>query len=69
MADETKLPMESVIDYSDFVIRVPEFTDSLQPYIDEWVYSHDLEEASVKARGVSLEHFSDPEKFIKEHLV
>lgn len=68
MADETKLPMEHLIDYSDFIIRVPESTDSIKFYIDEWVSSHDIEEASAKARDISLKHFSDPEKFIKEHL-
>lgn len=69
MADETKLPMECTIDYNNFVIRVPQSTDSLQPYIYEWIFSHNIEEASAKAHEISLKYFSDPEKFIKEHLV
>ena len=69
VADDTKLPLESMLNYDDFVIRVPEkeivFTDK---YIEKWISKNDLTEASSMAKTVSNDFFEDPEKFIEQHL-
>lgn len=65
IADHAKLPLSWKIDYDEFVIRVPEYqVVQVKDYIDAWVDSHNLKEASKKAREVSLKYFSDPNKFI-----
>jgi len=65
ISDDTKLPMEDRIDYSRFMVRMPE-NDISYEYIHYWICSHDLADASKEARKVSLEWFDDSEKFIKE---
>lgn len=72
-ADETKLPLEWMIDYDEFVVRVPERElGSANEYIERWrLDHHDIKEASAKAQETSRIYFLNPESFIelclKEH--
>ena len=65
-ADETKLPLEWMIDYDEFVVRVPEKELGLaNEYIERWRHGHrDIKEASAKAQETSLIYFSNPETLI-----
>lgn len=69
ISDKARLPLEWLIKYDEFVVRVrEEDVEDAHEQIVDWLASHDLETASKKAREVSLTYFSDPEKFIKLHL-
>jgi len=65
IADDTKLPLEWMIDYDEFIVRVPEqeIADA-DKYINRWLSDHDLTYASRVAQGISVEYFHDPEEFI-----
>lgn len=63
-ADDTKLPLEWMVDYDEFVVKVPEKDLGLADrYIKKWVTKHNIDEASVKAKSFSDKFFSDPELF------
>ncbi len=65
-ADETKLPLEWLISYDHFVVRVPEQElGSANEYIERWLLKNDLATASHTARETSKAFFSDPETFIE----
>ena len=65
-ADDTKLPLEWLIDYDQFVVRVPEEDISdAERHINQWLSGHDLVESSRAAQAISVGYFSDPEDFIK----
>jgi hypothetical protein len=68
IADDAKLPLEWIIDYNSFVVRVPEHdVISAKSHIQRWLEDHDIVDASLEARRVSWEYFEDPEKFIDIH--
>lgn len=68
-SNETKLPLEKKIPYDQFVVRVIEQqVEEAHLYVGHWLSLNNIERASRMAREVSLEHFSDPEKFIAESL-
>jgi hypothetical protein len=64
IADDTKLPLEWLVNYDNFVVRVPE-ADILEArkYVAKWLESHDLASASQQALHFSLNCLSDLEKF------
>lgn len=66
IADETKLPLEWLINYDNFIVRVPE-ADILQSrdYVGKWLNTHSLESASQQARDVSVSYFEDLGTFLK----
>lgn len=65
ISDEAKLPLEDVVDYNEFVVRVPEADVGLaDQYIFEWLDKHNLAAASARASWVSHQYFDDPEKFV-----
>jgi len=59
ISDDTKLPLESKINYSEFCIRIPEkYFSKIENYIDEFLKTHDIKMASEKARETSMKWFS-----------
>lgn len=59
IADDTKLPLEKVIDYSKFIVRVPESKmQSSNVFIKDFLERNDLEEASKLARSAWNTYFS-----------
>ena len=59
IADDTKLPLEEKIDYSEFVIRVPESEmDTIPQLIEEFKEKNDLVIASRLALTTWEENFS-----------
>jgi Exostosin family len=63
VGDSCKLPLESVIEYGHFVVRVPEgFVGRTGDYIRAFEMSHDLIEASKQSRQAYVEYFA-PERF------
>jgi len=59
ISDAARLPLESVLDYDRFVVRVPEGFISLIPdYIRRFEFEHDLSEASGLARRAYLDYFA-----------
>jgi len=66
IADDTKLPLEWMIDYDEFIVRVPEQEiASSNEYIERWLSDHDLVQASRVAQAISDEYFFDPNEFIE----
>ena len=69
VSDDTKLPLEDRIDYSQVMVRVPEAeAGEAYDYIIRWLEDHDLPEASARARLLSKEYFEDLEKFVRLSL-
>lgn len=59
ISDSVKLPLEGLIDYSEFTVRVPEgFVRFLNEHIDHFRETHDLATASGSARAAYLTYFS-----------
>jgi len=59
ISDDTKLPLMSKINYSEFSIKIPEKDFSkIENYIDEFLRTHDIKTASEKARETSMKWFS-----------
>jgi hypothetical protein len=59
VSDSARLPLESVIEYDRFVIRVPEgFVFLTDDYIEEFLSQHDLGVASTLARQTYEEYFA-----------
>jgi hypothetical protein len=59
IADDTKLPLDDIINYEDFVVFVPESKiENLHSYIDMFLMCHDLEKASFCARETWQKYFS-----------
>jgi hypothetical protein len=59
ISDAARLPLESVIDYTRFMVRVPEgFVGRTGEYIDEFLSQHDLASASCLARQAYVEYFA-----------
>lgn len=59
ISDDTKLPLMSKINYSEFSIRIPEKNVSkIENYIDTFLKTHDIKTASEKARETSMKWFS-----------
>jgi hypothetical protein len=59
VSDSAKLPLETMIDYDDLVIRVPEgFIGRTDEYIREFLATHDLRAASDLARRTYVELFA-----------
>jgi hypothetical protein len=69
ISDEAKLPLEWLIDYSKFVVKVPE-NDLLQTkkYVDAFIRAINVEEASLLAKETSLKYFQDADYFEGLHL-
>lgn len=66
ISDDIQLPLDWMVDWSDFIIRVPECEIStVVDRVKDW--NKDPEEASKLARWVSMEWFSDPEKYINAY--
>ena len=69
ISDDPKLPLEGMLNYDDFVVRVPESEVGLaDEYIAKWISKNDITKASSMAQEISNDFFEDPEKFIKQHL-
>lgn len=64
IADDTKLPLEWLVNYDNFVVRVPE-ADILEArtYVARWLERHDLVAASQQAYQLSVNYFTDLTKF------
>jgi hypothetical protein len=64
LADDTKLPLSWLINYENFVVFVPEnaILNTYQ-YVCRWLEKHNIEVASQEARTISLEYFSDLNRF------
>ncbi|MGI8825519.1 MAG: exostosin domain-containing protein [Chloroflexota bacterium] len=61
ISDAYKLPLEGVINWERFLVRVPEgFTGLTASYVFEFLHQHDLKEASELARRTYLEYFAPP---------
>lgn len=60
IADQTKLPLEHIINYDYFVIRVPE-KDILNTelYIDHFMANRDLQEVSMFCKMIYNKYFKD----------
>lgn len=60
IADDAKLPLEDIIDYDDFVVKVPEL-DICNSYefINKFNDTHDIEISSIKALETWERYFSD----------
>jgi len=59
VSDSAKLPLESVIDYDKFVIRMPEgFVALTEEFVREFEAEHDIVEASELARSTYVEYFA-----------
>jgi hypothetical protein len=55
LADDTKLPLDWLIKYENFVVFVPEAAIlDARKHVDEWLSSHNLVLASQQARYISL---------------
>lgn len=65
-ADDAKLPLERLINYDNFIVRVPEnaILES-KNHVEKWLETHDLTIASNRAREISLNYFEDISKFTK----
>lgn len=62
ISDFAKLPLEKEIDYSKFVVRVPENKiKNIKEYIDDFMFKVDIKQASVLSRSMWLNYFS-PDK-------
>ncbi len=60
MADDAKLPLEHLINYDEFIIRVPETElDSIPDLIETFMHTHDLEVASKKALEIWETYFKE----------
>jgi hypothetical protein len=69
LSDDAKLPLENIIDYNQFIVRVPEAdAERADEYIQAWSSSHDLVQASARASQVSRQYFQDPEEFVRVSL-
>jgi len=63
ISDDAKLPMDKFVNWDEIIVRVPENdVSSLMNYIDDWKQDHEI--ASAMARKLSMEYFSDVEKYI-----
>ena len=63
ISDAAKLPLEGLIDYDRFVVRVPEgFVGLTGEYVREFRLQHDLVEASELARCTYVDYFA-PQSF------
>jgi hypothetical protein len=59
ISDAVKLPLEGLIDYSAFTVRVPEgFVRFIHEHIDNFRDTHDLAAASRSARAAYLTYFT-----------
>lgn len=59
ISDAVKLPLEGLIDYAAFTVRVPEgFVRFVNEHTDRFLESHDLGEASRGARTAYLTYFA-----------
>lgn len=65
-ADDTKLPLERLINYDNLIVRVPENAIlEARDYVGRWLETHDLVTASNRAMDISLNYFRDMDKFTK----
>jgi hypothetical protein len=59
IADDTKLPLEDFIDYSEFIVRVPEERiEDTYVFIEDFLCNHDIIKASELARQTWKDNFS-----------
>jgi len=53
--------LDGFVDWEEIIVRVPE-GEEIMPYVGGW--DQDIELASAKARKLSLEYFSDVNKYV-----
>ena len=71
ISDDVKLPLRSKIDYSEFCIEIQEKNyHRLENYIDNFLKTHDLKIASLKAKEISETWFNcnSIDKFVTESV-
>lgn len=71
ISDDVKLPLRSKIDYSEFCIEMQEKNYfRIEQYVDNFLKTHDIKTASLKAREISENWFSinSLEKFVTESV-
>ena len=68
ISDRLRLPLEDMIEYNRFVVRVPEGdVRRTGEYIREFLGAHDLGESSLLAQHVHREYFADTQRFLGFH--
>ena len=64
ISDNAKLPMDSFVDWDEIIVRVPEDdVASLMDRIESWPQDHEV--ASIMARKLSMEYFSNVNKYVQ----
>lgn len=69
LADDVKLPLESMIDYGQFIVRVPEkHILRVAEYVADFVSKNDLRKASLLAASIWQKHLSSYDSFLESYL-
>jgi hypothetical protein len=69
LADNVKLPLESVIDYGQFIVRVPEkHILRVGEYVENFISKNDLRNASQLAASNWQKHLSSHDAFLESYL-
>jgi hypothetical protein len=71
IADDTKLPLESIIHWDDLIVRVSEKDMNIHEKIQQFLSSKNIEEVSVKLKSIALKYFDRAllHKLIKSSLL
>jgi hypothetical protein len=72
ISDDTRLPLETKIDYDRFILRIPESKiEKVEQHVIRYMQNHDLEKISKMCRNVWEKYFSEQsiEFFIVQSLL